>query len=694
MPDIAGNNTTMSSISVGSSVSSSIETPNDHDWFRIDLVAGQIITIRLSGTGASPLSDPYLRLRSASGDLLVENDDSGGSLNSAINYTVTATGTYYIDAAAWASPAGETTTGTYTLEVRPYVPPPVATVDQFAYQLTNGYWGGSSHHFNVTPGGNLSVNLTALTSDGQNMARLALAQWSDVIGVSFREVANGGQITFDDNEDGAFSSAAFSNGISTSARVNVSIKWLTDYGTTIGSYGFQTYLHEIGHALGLGHAGNYNTTADYPNDAAFSNDAWPMSVMSYFSVTENSYFSSMGFSQNYLGTPMLADIMAMSVLYGLSTATRAGSTTYGFNSNAGDVYNANLYPTLSYTVFDSGGIDTLDYSGFLQDQRIDLNSGSFSDIGGRNGNVTIALGTQIENAVAGDGNDQLRGNSAGNNLTGGTGADTLYGGAGDDILSGDRFASFDNGTTVDKLYGGAGNDFLFSGYGDIVDGGEGFDTVGLSYVGASAGIIGDTSILHQGLELALGGGTFRSVERFADIALTAFADKMVIGDQADPATIRSWDGDDWLIGQNVSVTMFGGNGNDLLVGSRSDDVLYGENGDDQLMGYLGTDELWGGAGADRFFITHINTRARIMDFEHGVDKIDVSGIDANLMTSGDQAFTFLGTANFSGAAGELRLTGSLNGGYELQGDIEGDGLPDFIISLGSVSNVTGVDLLL
>jgi hypothetical protein len=74
----------------------------------------------------------------------------------------------------------------------------------------------------------------------------------------------------------------------------------------------------------------------------------------------------------------------------------------------------------------------------------------------------------------------------------------------------------------------------------IVDGGDGFDTVALSYVGATHGINGDTSILHKGLPLVEGAGTFTNVERFSDIALTAFDDKMVIGDQFEPAVVRSW----------------------------------------------------------------------------------------------------------------------------------------------------------
>ena len=147
--------------------------------------------------------------------------------------------------------------------------------------------------------------------------------------------------TDDDPDGGAFTETiAYSGNFVTPALVNIDTSWLTDFGSTIGSYGYQTYLHEIGHALGLGHAGNYNETATYPYDALYRNDSWATSVMSYFTQTENDYFNGQGFSRLHLVTPMVADILAVQSLYGLSTTTRSGDTTYGFNSNAGGIYNA------------------------------------------------------------------------------------------------------------------------------------------------------------------------------------------------------------------------------------------------------------------------------------------------------------------------------------------------------------------
>ena len=55
--------------------------------------------------------------------------------------------------------------------------------------------------------------------------------------------------------------------------------------------------------------------------------------MSYFDQQDNSYFAAQGFTRAFAVTPMIADIRAVGTLYGLSTITRTGDTTYGFNNN-------------------------------------------------------------------------------------------------------------------------------------------------------------------------------------------------------------------------------------------------------------------------------------------------------------------------------------------------------------------------
>jgi len=172
--------------------------------------------------------------------------------------------------------------------------------------------------------------------------------------------------------------------------------------------------------------------------------------------------------------------VAVQKLYGANYATRADDTTYGFGSNAGrDFYSATSAASkLVFSVWDGGGNDTLNFSGFTQNQKINLNEGSFSDVGGLVGNVSIAYGVTVENAVGGSGNDLLIGNSAVNVLHGGAGNDILYGGGGGDTLWG--------GEGADTFVFGAASDSTDNQPDWIMDFKSGVDKIDLSGIAGFA----------------------------------------------------------------------------------------------------------------------------------------------------------------------------------------------------------------
>jgi serralysin len=97
--------------------------------------------------------------------------------------------------------------------------------------------------------------------------------------------------------------------------------------------------------------------------------------------------------------------------------TRTGDTVYGFNSNAGSAYTiSSATEQKVFCIWDAGGNDTLDLSGYSNNQVINLYDGNFCNAGALTSNISIALSVVIENAVGGSGNDVIYGNSANNVL--------------------------------------------------------------------------------------------------------------------------------------------------------------------------------------------------------------------------------------------------------------------------------------
>ncbi len=108
----SGDRSTRGRISAGQSVDASLEFPGDRDWYRIRLSEGQSYRLRLaSAEGEAALDDPLLRIYGSTGEEIAVDDDSGGGLNSFLEFTAPATGVYYIEATGFNSEA----TGAYRL---------------------------------------------------------------------------------------------------------------------------------------------------------------------------------------------------------------------------------------------------------------------------------------------------------------------------------------------------------------------------------------------------------------------------------------------------------------------------------------------------------------------------------------------------------------------------------------------------
>jgi aryl-phospho-beta-D-glucosidase BglC (GH1 family) len=248
-------------------------------------------------------------------------------------------------------------------------------------------------------------------------------------------------------------------------------------------------------------------------------------------------------------------------------------------------------------------------------------------------------------------------------LSGGVQSDKLIGGAGNDVI--------DGGKGDDFLYGGAGDDVLIGGPGrDRLVGGEGRDTA--SYANAESGV--NVSLMRPKSNTGEArGDTYVSIENITGGAFN-----------------------DVLKGDHKANVINGGAGDDILEGFGGRDVLIGGDGADILKGGAGADTLTGGGGKDIFWygaVSHSTPDAPdlITDFTLGVDKIDLRAIDANMLMARNQAFSFIGSDAFSGAAGELRQSGGC-----VYGDVNGDGKADLQINVTIVGGgaLSGSDFLL
>ena len=304
-----------------------------------------------------------------------------------------------------------------------------------------------------------SDKIWGFTDAQKDDTREALSAFSDVANIYFHEISETADIvgTFrfgmtdhalNGNKDAA--GWAFGPG---GSYANADI-WIANYDDTdpdayaaahdmsAGTMGALTLLHEIGHALGLKH-----TFAHPAVDRSLESNTY--SLMSYTAPEEGWYNGTDNWAISH--TPMLLDVAALQFLYGAQTHNEE-DTTYTWDETI----------PFASTIWDSSGIDTLDFSNFTLGHDISLVDGTSStisfpeydfntqtgwDFGQLPDNLSIAAGAEIENVIGGDGNDTIVGNSLANLIDGGPGDDTMTGGDGADIF--EFFNDFGDDNIVD-----------------------------------------------------------------------------------------------------------------------------------------------------------------------------------------------------------------------------------------------------
>ncbi|MEL3892203.1 M10 family metallopeptidase C-terminal domain-containing protein, partial [Ferrovibrio sp. MS7] len=481
-------------------------------------------------------------------------------------------------------------------------------------------------------------------------------------------------------------------------------------GTAFQKYSYLTILHEVGHALGLKHPGNYNGLEEGPFlPSNLDNNQY--TVMSYYDHPSYTYEGG-----NYQAplTPMLLDIAALQLVYGANASTRSGNTIYDATWFTKDVIR---------TLWDAGGTDTIDLTGLSGSNTINLNAGSFSSIytSGSN-NIAIAYGANIENAIGGSGNDTITGNTLNNVLTGGAGNDTINGGDGDDTIvfvGGDGTDTVNGGHGVDTIdlsalssgltatsktniaghsisnveyligtayadnfkntgsiyiYGRGGDDTYYRSTGGTIlssavagefHGGDGFDTVDFSLATTALNIFSSYDAL-SGLEIE------RIVGTAYDDVLTGIA-----------TVYNAGAGNDIIKGHGGNQKIYGEAGNDILYAyfetrgeqagkydNNAKDLLDGGDGDDILVVSGGTHTLIGGAGTDTIDYSPVSNNIYV-DLSAGTGSGGTNTTLTQIISGVENIVGSFGSDFIFGDASANHLIGN-SGNDELRGEAGND----------------------
>lgn len=274
-------------------------------------------------------------------------------------------------------------------------------------EITYGFYvGNHAVGLNNRPVFGEGAGYSPFTEEQKIAAEAAIETWDDLIAAEFVNVGDvnvdgwaqgDADILFANTTSGPLQAWAYGPGYPNQYERISSDVWIMDpevqadngwFG--FGEYGATTLIHEVGHTLGFTHPGAYNGSGatTYEDQAEYFQDSTQYTIMSYWSPSETGgrmydFQNSGGLFDLPAQTPLLHDIALIQAKYGADLTTRVTDTTYGFNATAGINplydFSQNILPHLS--IYDAGGEDTIDLSGYTVSQVVDLTPGSFSSIG-------------------------------------------------------------------------------------------------------------------------------------------------------------------------------------------------------------------------------------------------------------------------------------------------------------------------
>lgn len=478
-----------------------LDESGDTDVYAIQLTAGTHYTFTYAGGVASELDFDQ---EPGENTGLIELLDSSGNViasdinwESGVSYFAGDSGTYYIRV------SGElpTMTGGYTLDVQGVSPDAHGPLDSIDWRSANNvpfvdtdgdgrgdtayiYFGGAGENFGETGDDGISPLVTYGWQQWQiDGVMQALESYAEILGVNYVITDDPDQATFRllTSVSGLYGAYMYPQDPAYGTQQGIGVFNLASggFGTRPeslqeGGYAFAVVLHEFGHAHGLAHPHDtgggseimLGVTASTGSYGVYDLNQGVYTVMSYNDAWDRhpdgpSPYSGTGPTVGYGWSASLSafDIAQLQERYGIHDAN-TGDDTYQLDG-------ANGAGTFYETIWDTGGIDTIAFSG-TADAQIDLlaatldysptGGGVVSFVDGVWGGFTIAHGVTIENASGGSGNDVLLGNAVANTLTGNDGNDTLFGRGGNDLLIG--------GEGADTIFGGDGVDVITLGGGN------------------------------------------------------------------------------------------------------------------------------------------------------------------------------------------------------------------------------------